>query len=138
MIHTFLALIGCLLNALWSLGPLHAYGHVRCFSETSFSATFLHPPRREVHACARHGPYFFGGLRSFISNPLLFESGTSQTVVLHKSQDIKFVSFKMLCLYMQDVNWFYLYEEGKVVLLNCFVLIEARLWYDLCCRYFHT
>ena len=44
----------------------------------------------------------------------------------------------MVCLYMQDVNWFYLLEEGKVVLLNCFVLIEARLWYDLCYRYFHT
>jgi hypothetical protein len=39
---------------------------------------------------------------------------------------------------MQDVNWFYLLEEAKVVLLNCFVLIEARQWYDLCFRYFHT
>jgi len=58
--------------------------------------------------------------------------------VLHKSQDNKFVSFEMVCLYMQDVNWFYLLEEGKVVLLNCFVLIEARLWYDLCLSYFHT
>ena len=54
------------------------------------------------------------------------------------SQDNKFVSFEMVCLYMQDVNWFYLLEEGKVVLLNCFVLIEALLWYDLCCHYFHT
>ena len=44
----------------------------------------------------------------------------------------------MLCLFMEDVNWFYLLEEGKVVLLNCFVFIEAPLWYDLCSRYFHT
>ena len=69
---------------------------------------------------------------------LLFESVTSQTVALDKSQDNEFVSFEMLCLYMEDVNWFYLVEEGKVVSLNCFALIEARFWYDLCCCYFHT
>ena len=39
---------------------------------------------------------------------------------------------------MEDVNWFFLFEEDKVVLLNCFVLIAARLWCDLCSRYFHT
>ena len=32
----------------------------------------------------------------------------------------------------------FMFEEGKVVLLNCFALIEARLWYDLCHHYFHT
>ncbi len=41
-----------------------------------------------------------------MSNPLLFESGTSQTVALYKSQDNEFVSLKMLCLYVEDVNWF--------------------------------
>ena len=82
----------------------HAYGHVRYFSETPFPATLLYPPRREVHASARHGPYFFGGLRSFIINLLMFESGTAHIVGLQKSQNIKFVSFEMLCLYMEDVN----------------------------------
>jgi hypothetical protein len=32
----------------------------------------------------------------------------------------------------------FMFEECKVVLLNCFALIEARLLYDLCHHYFHT
>jgi hypothetical protein len=31
----------------------------------------------------------------------------------------------------------FMLEESKVVLLNCFELIEARLWYDLCWSYYH-
>ena len=68
----------------------------------------------------------------------MFESGTAHVVVFHKSQDIKFASVEMLCLSMQDVNWFCLFAEGKVVMLNCFVLIEACFWRDLCSSYFHT
>ncbi len=49
----------------------------------------LHPPGREVHACARHGPYCFGGLRSFMSNPLLLKSGATTALVFHKPQNIK-------------------------------------------------
>ena len=94
---------------------LHAYGHVRRFCETSFSATFLYPPRREVHACARHGPHFFGGLRSFMINPLLFESGTVYTVVFHKSQESNFILFEMLCLYLEDVNRFLFLRKSRCV-----------------------
>ncbi len=68
---------------------VHAYGHVRCFRETSVSTMFLHPLGREVHACARHGPHCFGGLRSFIGNPLLFTSGATTALVFYKPQNIK-------------------------------------------------
>lgn len=80
----------CFLNVFSDLDDLvHAYGHVRCFRETSFSTMVLHPPGREVHACARHGPYYFGGLRSFISNLLLLKSGATTALVFHKPQNIK-------------------------------------------------
>jgi len=62
----------------------------------------------------------------------MFESGTAHSGLFNKSQDSKFISFEMLCLFMEDVNWFYLFEEGKVVFLNGFVLIEACFWRDLC------
>ena len=103
-IHPFLALIGCLWNAWWPQGPFACREHGRCFRETSVSATVLHPPRREVHAGARHGPHLFGGLRSFIHNLRMVESGTADTVDFQKSQDSTFASLEMVCLYFKDVN----------------------------------
>lgn len=42
-----------------------------------------------------------------MSNPLLLKPGTPFPVVFHKSQNNKFIFYKMLCLYMEDVNWYF-------------------------------
>ena len=94
-------------------GPFACLGHGRCFRETFVSATVLHPSRREVHACARHGSHFFGGLRSFICNPLLFEFGTAHSGVFLKSQENTLAFSKMLCLHLKDVKCLYLLEEPE-------------------------
>ncbi len=73
-----------------------------------FSATFLHLPRREVHACACYGPYCFGGLRSFINNPLLLKSWAKTMRVLHIChRKLKERLVIMVCLFMKDVNWIF-------------------------------
>lgn len=55
----------------------------------------------------------------------MFESGTEHSGVFVKSQDNNVYLNKMVCLYLEDVNWFYLLQEGRMVLSHGLVLIEG-------------
>ena len=71
----FVLSYGCPLTGLWSfLTSCMPTGINGTSMRRPFQQRFVYPSRRGVHACARHGSYIFGGLRSFIAKPPLGES----------------------------------------------------------------